>query len=84
VHDRLAPGLTPDLVRFLFDRSRAADWIMLPAMEGNPAITDLPGRADGFADRFPEVVCKPEEERGGVLPGDFDRWKRNRDQVVGE
>jgi hypothetical protein len=78
----LRRGLTPDLLRFLFDLLRAADWIMLPAMEGNPAITALPGRAEGFADSFPEVVCNSAEELGSVLTGGFDGWKRYRDQIV--
>lgn len=79
----LRRGLTPDLLGFLFDLLRAADWVMLPAMEGNPAITALPGRAEGFADSFPEVVCDSVEELRAVLTGGFDEWKRYRDQIVG-
>ena len=78
----LRRALTPDLLRFLFDLLSAADWIMLPAMEGNPAITALPGRADAFADSFPEVVCNSAEELGAVLTGGVDGWKRFRDQIV--
>jgi hypothetical protein len=79
----LRRALTPDLLRFLFDLLRAADWIMLPAMEGNPAITALPGRAEGFADSLPEVVCNSAEELGAVLTGGFDRWRQYRDQILG-
>jgi hypothetical protein len=89
--DRLATGcmtalrrdLTPDLLWFLFDLLRAADWIMLPAMEDNPAITALPGRAEGFADSFPEVVCNSAEELGEVLTKGFDRWQQYRDRIAG-
>ena len=30
--------LTPNLLRFLLDLLRAADWVLLPVIEGNPAI----------------------------------------------
>lgn len=62
-------GLTPDLLRFLFDLLRAADWVLLPAMEGNPAIVSSPGMASGIADSNPEVVCGSPEELGAVLSG---------------
>ena len=75
---------TPNLLRFLFDRLRAADWVLLPVIEGNPAIVSSPGLAIGFADNFPEVVCGSPEELGAILSGDYDAWKRYRDQIVGE
>ena len=78
----LRRGLTPDLLRFLFDLLRAADWIMLPTMKDNPAITAMPGRAASFADSFPEVVCYSAVELGAVLTGGFEEWKRIRDQIV--
>jgi hypothetical protein len=80
----LRRGLSPDCLRFLFDLFKAADWVMLPAMEGNPAIVSAPGLAGGFADSFPEVVCASPEELGAILSDGYDPWKRYRDQVVGE
>jgi hypothetical protein len=77
-------GLTPDLLGFLFDLLGAADWVMMPAMEGNPAIVSAPGLASAFADSFPEVVCGSPEELGAILSGGYEAWKRYRDQVVGE
>lgn len=77
-------GLTADLLRFLFDLLGAADWVLFPAMEGNPAIVRSPGLARGFADSFPEVVCDSPEELGTNLSGGFEAWKRFRDRIVGE
>jgi hypothetical protein len=74
-------GLTRDLLQFLFDLLRSADWIMLPAMEGNPAISALPGRAESFADSFPEVVCRSAVELGAVLSGGSEEWERYRIQL---
>jgi hypothetical protein len=79
----LRMALTPDLLRFLYNLLRAADWIMLPAMEDTPAITAVPGRAEGFADSFPEVVCNSARELGALLTGGFESWKRYRDQILG-
>jgi hypothetical protein len=78
----LRGDLTPELLQFLFALLKAADWIMLPAMEGNPAITALPGRAEGFADSFPEVICDSAEELGVVLSGGFEAWQEYRERVV--
>lgn len=76
--------LTPNLLRFLFDLLRATDWVLLPVIEGNPAIVSSPGLASDFADSFSEVVCGSPEELGAILSGDYDVWKRYRDQIVGE
>ena len=77
-------SLTPNLLRFLFNLLEAADWVMLPAMEGNPAIVSSPGLARGFADGFPEVVCGSPEELGAILSGGYDAWDTYRNQIVGE
>lgn len=77
-------GLTPDLLRFLYDLLKATDWVLLPAMEGNPGIVSAPGRANGSADSFPEVVCGSPEDLGAILSGGFEAWKRYRDRMVGE
>jgi hypothetical protein len=77
-------GLTPDLLQFLYDLLAAARWVLLPAMEGNPAVVKSPGLASGFADDFPEVVCGSPEELGALLSGGYDAWRKYRDQIVGE
>ena len=46
-----------------------------------PILGDL---AIGFTDSFPEVVWGSPEELGAILSGDYDAWKRYRDQIVGE
>jgi hypothetical protein len=65
-------GLTPDMLRFLYDLLAAAHWVLLPAMEGNPAIVTSPNLASGFADSFPEVVCGSPDELGEILSGGYD------------
>jgi hypothetical protein len=77
-------GLTADSLRFLLDLLKAADWVMLPAMEGNPAIVAVPGSAEGLGGEFPEVVCGSVEELGAVLAEGLDNWKRYRNQIAGE
>ena len=77
-------GLSPDCLQFLIDLLKAAEWVMLPAMEGNPAIVTSPGLASEFSDSFPEVVCNSPEELGAVLSGGYESWERYRDQVMGE
>jgi hypothetical protein len=80
----LRSGLSPDCLRLLFDLLKSAEWVMFPAMEGNPAIVSSPGLASEFADDFPEVVCGSPEELGAILSGGYDAWERYRDQIVGD
>jgi hypothetical protein len=77
-------GLSPDCLRFLFDLLRAAEWVMMAAMEGNPAIVSAPGIAKEFVDSFPEVVCRSPDELGTILSGGFKAWEQYRDKVVRE
>jgi hypothetical protein len=37
-----------------------------------------------FAGKFPEVICDSPDELGMILSGDYDAWKRYRDQIVDE
>jgi hypothetical protein len=80
----LRGGPSRDCLRFLVDLLNAAEWVMLPAMEGNPAIVSTPGLASGVADGFPKVVCGSPEELDAVLSGGYQAWERYRDQVVGD
>jgi hypothetical protein len=65
-------GLTPDCRRFLMDLLNVAEWVMLPAMEGNPAIVSSPGMTNAFNDSFTEVVCGSHEELGAILSGGYN------------
>ncbi len=77
-------GLTPGLVTFLMDLLKAGNWVMLPAMEGNPAITASPDHLKGIPKGFPEVTtCTSADGLGVLLSGGFGAWKTYRDQVVG-
>jgi hypothetical protein len=76
-------GLTPGLVTFLMDLLKAGNWVMLPAMEGNPAITASPDHLKGIPKDFPEVItCTSADSLGVLLSGGFGAWKNYRDQVV--
>jgi hypothetical protein len=77
-------GLTPDLLRLLYDLLAAARWVLPPAMECNPAVVTSPGLASGFADGFPEGICGSPEELGEILSGGFGAWKVYRDKIVGD
>jgi hypothetical protein len=77
-------GITPDLLQFLIDLLRAGNWVMLPAMEGDIAITASPESLRGVPDGFPRVViCDSAEELGVLLTDGFGAWQRYRDQVAG-
>jgi hypothetical protein len=75
-------GITPDLLRFLFYMLGAADWVMLPAMEGNPAITSSSVDIEGLSEGFTRIVCGSPDELGVILDEGIEAWKRYRDQVV--
>lgn len=77
----LRSGLSPDCLRFLFDLLKAAEWVMFPAMEGNPAIVSSPGIAKEFPE-FPEVVCRSPDELRTILAGGFAAWQPYRDRVA--
>ena len=78
-------GLTPGLLTFLMDLLTAGTWVMLPAMEGNIAITTSPDHVKGVPEDFPEVVtCTSAEDLGILLSGGLKAWKKYRDQVVRE
>lgn len=76
-------GLTPGLVTFLMDLLKAGNWVMLPAMEGNPALTAAPDHLKGVPKDFPEITtCTSADELGVILTNGLGAWQRYRDQVV--
>lgn len=78
-------NLTPALVQFLFDLLQAGRWVMLPAMEGNIAVTVPESVIENVSDDFPErVVCQSAPELQVQLTKGFGAWKKYRDHVVGK
>ncbi|HVK11953.1 MAG TPA: hypothetical protein VM597_24480 [Gemmataceae bacterium] len=76
-------SLTPDLLGFLADLLRAGNWALLPAMDGDIAITVSPDSVKNAPDDFPEVVTCDSADDLGVLLGDgFKAWKKYRDRVT--
>jgi hypothetical protein len=76
-------GLTPALVRVLFDLLEAGNWVMVPAMEPNIAITCSPENLKGIPGDFPKVLtCTSADELGALLSDGFKRWPKYRDQVT--
>jgi hypothetical protein len=77
-------GLTPELVSIMFDVLRAANWVMIPAMEDLMAIAASPDSVQGAPDDFlPVVVCSSATELSTLLIDGFDAWKRYRDRIFG-
>jgi hypothetical protein len=74
--------LTPDIAQFLLDFLNAADWVMRPAMEGNPVITTSHVPVEGPADDSPRVVCTSAKELMVVLSEGVEAWQKYRDRVV--
>jgi hypothetical protein len=79
----LRTALSAECIQFLIDLLRAAEWVMFPAMEGNPVIASGPGLAKEFP-TFTEVVCRSAEELEAILSGGFDAWTRYRARILGE
>src|SRR5262249_22621262 len=77
-------GITRDLLRFLLDLLKAANWFMEPVMEESVAITSSPERPPTVSDDYQIVVCDSAEELGQLLSGGFRAWKKYRDQVASD
>src|SRR5262249_55668300 len=60
-------GMTPALAGFLFDLLKAGNWVMLPAMEDNVAITTSPGSMKDVPDDFGKIVACNSAAEVGVL-----------------
>jgi len=77
-------GMTADLIQFLFDLLKAGNWVMLPAMEDNIAITPSSVFLKNVPDDFPRVVvCNSAAELGVLLANGVEEWEKFRNQVVG-
>ena len=77
-------GITRDLLRFLIDLLKAANWFMSPVMEESIALTSSPERTPSVPDHYQIIVCDSVEGLGQLLAGGFLAWKKYRDQVMGE
>lgn len=65
-------ALSPDCLQFLVNLLKAAEWVMLPVMDGSVAIVSSPGLASAVAAGFLEVVCGTPEELEIILSGGFE------------
>jgi len=82
-------GMSPDLVRFVFDMAKAGDMVMLPTMENFVPILSSPGQQnelpkDLAENEIPPVLCRSPEELWALLVDGYDGWKKYRDQMVGD
>ena len=63
-------GMTPDLVRLMFDILVAGNWVMLPAHEGSGAIAASMDAVRVVPEGFPDVVvCESADALGALLTG---------------
>ncbi|HXC99568.1 MAG TPA: hypothetical protein VN048_09515 [Verrucomicrobiae bacterium] len=82
-------GMSPDLVRFVFEIAKAGDMVMMPATEDFVPILSLPGQQNELPkelaeNEIPPVLCGSPEELWSLLSGGYEGWKKYRDQVVGD
>jgi hypothetical protein len=81
-------GMSPLLVRFMFEVAKAGQFVILPAMEPFvPILTAAHQRdklpPDLLQDCPEPVVCQSADELAALLGEGYTSWKRYRDQVVG-
>jgi hypothetical protein len=78
-------GITPHVLKFLFNLLQAGNWVMIPAMPDTRSIATSPAAFKRIPDGFPPaLVCASPEEIGAIISGGFDAWKKYRDQFVGK
>jgi hypothetical protein len=76
-------SLTPALVSFLHDLSRAGNMVAMPAMEGPAVIVVDERQRQRVSSRWPDaVIIASPEELGHLLGGGFGAWQKYRDQVI--
>ena len=77
--------ITPDLTQFLFELLQAGNWVMLPAMAGNVALTTSPESIKGVPKDFPEIIMvNNADEVGVVLSNGVQGWQKYRDKLSGK
>jgi hypothetical protein len=63
-------GVTPALVRLMFDILVAGNWVILPALEGSGAIAATMDAIRGVPEGFPDIViCETADALGALLTG---------------
>jgi hypothetical protein len=77
-------GLTPDLLRFLFDLLAAGKWVMIPASVDAVAIATSQEAFVSVPKSFPRsVICSSPDELAGLLANGVHAWEKYRDRFVG-
>jgi hypothetical protein len=82
-------GMSPHLVRFMFEIAKAGDMVMLPAMEDFVPILSLPEQRKELpaelAENDPEpLICGSPEELESLLSGGYAGWQKYRDKILHE
>ena len=78
-------GLTPAVVRFLFELCRAGNMSATPIMEDEVVVVVSEAQRLRVQGRWPEaIVAGSPEELSRLLSGGVTAWQAYRDQVVGE
>jgi hypothetical protein len=80
-------GLSHDLAKFIFEIAKAADLVILPAMEDFvPILSAAKQRrtlpADLLKRSRPAVLCKSPSELEALLSRGYSGWKKYRNQVI--
>jgi hypothetical protein len=72
-------GVTPALVRLMFDILVAGNWVILPALERSGAIAASMDAIRGVPEGFPDVVvCETADALGALLSGGVEAWAKFR------
>jgi hypothetical protein len=81
-------GMSPLLIKFIFEIAKAGDMAILPAMENFvPILTSTKQKQhlpESLAENEPPaIVCESALELESLLCGGYNSWKKYRDQIVG-
>ncbi|MEZ6140914.1 MAG: hypothetical protein R3B84_10115 [Zavarzinella sp.] len=78
-------GLTPEVVKFLWELCHVGGMAATPVMEDAVVVVASPEQFQRVKSRWPSaVVVGSPEELGRLLSGGFAGWESHRDQCTGE
>ena len=80
-------GISPHLVRFMFEVAKAGDMVLVATMEPFVPILSRPEQRQQVPAELAEndpapVVCGSPEELHSLLSGGYESWQEYRDQVL--
>lgn len=80
-------GMSPHLVRFMFEVAKAGDMVLIATMEPFVPILSRPEQQEQLPAELAEndpapVVCGSPEELDSLLSGSYESWQKYRDQVL--